>query len=247
MDGMITDGGAGGVPGAREDAWYPTGKRAVDAVLAVALLIPATPLILLVMALVKLTSRGPALHRQVRSGLGGRPFTLYKIRTMAHKCEAPTVPVWSPGRDLRVTTVGWFLRRSHVDELPQLWNVLRGEMSLVGPRPERPEFVTQFQRALPHYGSRLRVPPGVTGLAQVQLPPDCDLAAIRRKLVYDLYYIRRMGFWLDLRLLLGTALLLVGIPFNVARAVCRIPGGEIIEEAARPFPDRPATVVSEPA
>ena len=152
----------------------------------------AAPLILLAMALVKLTSRGPAIYRQVRAGLGGRPFTIYKIRTMAHDCEARTGPVWATADDPRVTPLGRFLRRSHLDELPQLWNVLRGEMSLVGPRPERPEFVAQLQRAIPDYRRRLQVPPGVTGLAQVQLPPDTDLAGVRRKLVYDLYYIRRM-------------------------------------------------------
>ena len=229
MDGTMADERAKGESWARETAGYPAGKRAVDVALAVALLMGAAPLILALMALVKLTSRGPALYSQVRAGRNGRPFTLYKIRSMTHLCEARTGPVWSPANDRRVTRLGRFLRRSHLDELPQLWNVLRGEMSLVGPRPERPEFVAQLRHALPAYPQRLRVPPGITGLAQVQLPPDCDLASVRLKLVYDLYYIEHRSARLDLQLLLCTALLLVGIPFRVSRLLVRAPGREAIE------------------
>src|SRR3954468_14427190 len=188
MDGTIADDRAGGGPETGEVAGYPPGKRAVDAALAAVLLVPAAPLILAAMALVKLTSRGPAIYTQVRAGLGGKPFTIYKIRTMARDCEARTGPVWSTGRDRRITPVGRFLRRSHLDELPQLWNVAMGDMSLVGPRPERPEFVAELERQVPHYRKRLLVPPGLTGLAQVQLPPDSDVEDVRRKLVFDLYY-----------------------------------------------------------
>src|SRR5205807_7700134 len=118
--------------------------RGLDCALAVCLLIVTAPVILLAMLLIKLTSRGPALYSQSRLGLHGQPFRIYKIRTMIHDCESLTGPRWSVPGDRRVTPVGWFLRRAHLDELPQLWNILRGDMSLVGPRPERPEFVPQL-------------------------------------------------------------------------------------------------------
>src|SRR5205085_11588970 len=124
---------------------------------------------------------------------------------------------------------GRCLRRTHLDELPQLWNVLRGDMSLVGPRPERPEFVPDLERALPHYRDRLLVKPGVTGLAQVQLPADTDLESVRRKLAYDLYYIRTFGLWLDLRLILSTALRLLGFPYSWLTVLFGIPSRETIE------------------
>ena len=133
---------------------------------------------------VKLTSRGPAFYTQIRLGQDGRAYAIYKLRTMTHDCEKLSGPQWSKKGDCRVTAVGRLLRRSHLDELPQLWNVLRGEMSLIGPRPERPEFVPRLERSLPHYRARLHVRPGVTGLAQVQLPPDTDLGSVRRKLAY---------------------------------------------------------------
>src|SRR5439155_12868491 len=120
---------------------------------------------LLSMLLVKLTSRGPALYTQTRLGRNGRPFTIYKLRTMQHRCESLTGARWSTPGDPRITPVGRFLRKTHLDELPQLWNVLRGDMALVGPRPERPEFVPQLEQAVPHYRDRLLVRPGVSGLA----------------------------------------------------------------------------------
>jgi lipopolysaccharide/colanic/teichoic acid biosynthesis glycosyltransferase len=113
--------------------------------------------------------------------------------------------VWSSKGDPRVTPVGAFLRRSHLDELPQLWNVLRGEMSLVGPRPERPEFVPQLEVAVPRYKERLLVLPGVTGMAQIHQGPDTDLASVERKLAFDLYYVKTLGFTNDLKLVFATA------------------------------------------
>ena len=139
---------------------------------------------------------------------------------MIHNCESLTGPRWSMPGDPRITPVGWFLRRTHLDELPQLLNVLRGEMSLIGPRPERPEFVPELERELPGYTQRLAVRPGVTGLAQVQLPPDTDLDSVRRKLAHDLYYIRHVSPWLDLRLLVCTAFYALGVPFAHRRAGC---------------------------
>src|SRR5207248_4660391 len=140
------------------------------------------------MLLVKLTSPGPMLYTQTRLGRRGRPFTIYKIRTMLHDCESLTGPQWSTPGDTRITRVGRWLRRTHIDELPQLWNVLRGDMSLVGPRPERPEFIPELENAIPFYRDRLLVRPGITGLAQVQLPPDTDMDSVRRQLAHDIYY-----------------------------------------------------------
>jgi lipopolysaccharide/colanic/teichoic acid biosynthesis glycosyltransferase len=213
--GRVLERGSGGPAAAVGQRSRPLAvKVAVDRVLATALLIGLGPALALILAVVRLTSRGPAIYRQTRLGLGGRPFTLYKVRSMRHDCEKGTGPTWSTGADPRVTPLGRFLRASHLDELPQLWNVLRGEMSLVGPRPERPEFVAQLEKALPDYRRRLLVRPGLTGLAQVQLPPDVDLEDVRRKLDCDLHYVESIGPWLDLRIMLGTALRIVGVPFR---------------------------------
>lgn len=204
-------------------SWWPVAKGAVDFALALVMFALAWPVILLVMALVKLTSRGPALYRQVRLGLDGREFTLYKIRTMGHDCERLTGPRWAARNDPRVTPLGRFLRKTHLDELPQLWNVLRGEMSLVGPRPERPEFVAQLERAIPQYRDRLQVRPGVTGLAQILLPADSDFEGVRRKVACDLCYVQQMGPWLDLRILVGTALKILGTSFRWNGRLLRLP------------------------
>jgi lipopolysaccharide/colanic/teichoic acid biosynthesis glycosyltransferase len=214
-------------PGAYASSW----KGAVDLVLALLLLVLTAPLVLAAMVLVRLTSRGPAIYAQTRLGRDGRPFVLYKIRTMAHDCERQTGPRWATPNDPRVTPLGRVLRSTHLDELPQLWNVLRGDMSLVGPRPERPEFVRQLERAIPLYRERLQVRPGLTGLAQVQLPPDVDLAGVGRKLACDVYYIRHQSLGLDLRILLSTATGVLGIPFAVARTLFRVPSSEVIRDA----------------
>lgn len=200
-----------------QSSWYLHVKAWLDVLLAVLLLILLTPLILLSMLLVKLTSRGPAIYSQTRLGLRGKPFTIYKIRTMRHQCESLTGVQWSKPGDSRITRLGKFLRKTHLDELPQLWNVLRGDMSLVGPRPERPEFVPQLEKAIPLYRSRLLVRPGVTGLAQVQLPPDTDLDSVRIKLAYDIHYVRNVSWWLDVRLLAATAGKIFGFSFAFMR------------------------------
>jgi lipopolysaccharide/colanic/teichoic acid biosynthesis glycosyltransferase len=211
--------------------WYLSAKVGLDLVLGLAILVVAGPVILLAALLVKLTSRGPAFYSQTRLGLNGRSFRIYKLRTMAHDCERRTGPQWATRDDPRVTPLGRLLRRTHVDELPQLWNVLRGQMSLVGPRPERPEFVAHLALAVPCYRDRLLVRPGITGLAQVQLPPDTDLTSVRRKLAYDLYYVRQIGLGLDLRIILSTLCYLVGIPFSWPRRLLRVPGGPKVERA----------------
>ncbi|MBV9122616.1 MAG: sugar transferase [Planctomycetes bacterium] len=208
-------------------------KGGLDFVLAGTLLLLASPVVLLAAALVKLTSRGPAFYSQARLGRHGRVFRIYKLRTMVHNCERQSGPRWCLPRDARVTPLGRFLRRTHLDELPQLWNILRGEMSLVGPRPERPEFLPMLEKAIPHYRDRLLVRPGLTGLAQVQLPPDTDVASVKRKLVYDLAYVRQVSFWLDVRILLATGLYLLRIPATFLRTLFRIPAYETVESAYR--------------
>ena len=213
--------------------WYPGFKVAADFVLASLLTLPALPIVVLAALLVKLTSRGPAFYTQTRVGRNGRLFSILKLRTMIHNCESLTGPRWSMPGDPRVTPVGWLLRKSHLDELPQLLNVLRGEMSLIGPRPERPEFVPELELALSSYRQRLNVRPGVTGLAQVQLPPDTDLESVRRKLSHDLYYIRHLGPWLDLRLLACTACYALGIPLRLVRRVLGEPASSEIERGTR--------------
>jgi lipopolysaccharide/colanic/teichoic acid biosynthesis glycosyltransferase len=211
--------------------WIRFGKRSLDILGSTSLLLLYSPLIAAAMALTKLSSRGPAFYSQERVGLGGACFRIYKIRTMVHDSEHETGAIWSTPGDPRVTRVGRILRCTHLDELPQLWNILRGEMSLVGPRPERPEFVSQLRLAIPRYPERLGVLPGLTGLAQVHLPPDLDLTSVRRKLAFDLYYIERMGPWLDLQLILCTALFLSGIGFPASRRLLRIPPASAIEGA----------------
>jgi len=214
---------------------YPPCKVVVERGAALALLVLGGPLILVLAALVKLTSRGPAFYTQKRLGRHGTSFTIYKLRTMVDRCESLTGPRWSLPGDPRVTGLGRFLRASHLDELPQLLNVLRGDMSLIGPRPERPEFLPELERACPRYRERLAVRPGVTGLAQVQLPADTSIASVRRKLAYDLYYIRHLSPWLDLALLVCTALYALGLPFGTAARLLRVPHGERVEGETRPM------------
>jgi lipopolysaccharide/colanic/teichoic acid biosynthesis glycosyltransferase len=204
-----------------------------ELVVVLLLAVLTAPLLLLAALGIKLTSRGPVLYSQTRVGRNGRPFAIYKLRTMVHDCELLTGPQWATARDPRVTRFGRFLRRSHLDELPQLWNVLRGDMSLIGPRPERPEFVAHLEKALPNYRGRLLVRPGVTGLAQVQLPPDTNLDSVRRKLAYDLYYIQHGGLWMDLRIVLATMFKMAGVPFWVIRTVFRIPCQNTVENCIR--------------
>ncbi len=177
-------------------------KRAFDLVVATVASVIALPLVPFIAIAVKLSSPGPVLYVQKRVGLGGRPFDLYKFRTMVANAEENTGPVLAAEDDPRITKVGRFLRATRLDELPQLINVIKGDMSFVGPRPERPMFVEQLSETIPEYGYRLKVRPGITGLAQVQGKYDTDPAD---KLRYDLYYIRNYSPLLDLQLLLQTA------------------------------------------
>jgi lipopolysaccharide/colanic/teichoic acid biosynthesis glycosyltransferase len=209
---------------------YLACKSVLDRMVAAVLLIAAAPVIAILAVLVKLTSRGPAFYTQTRVGKQGRHFTIYKIRTMVNNCESLTGPRWSIPGDPRVTGLGKFLRLTHLDELPQLVNVLRGDMSLIGPRPERPEFLPELIQAYPAYPERLRIRPGVTGFAQVQLPADSDLEGVGRKLAYDLFYVEQANPWLDLRILLATALYVARVPYQTLGWLIGLPGPETVED-----------------
>ena len=176
-------------------------KGVLDKGIAGLLLVLSFPILLVAAALIKLTSPGPVLYCQQRVGQGGRAFTLYKLRTMVDGAEQETGPVLAGPEDDRVTWIGRFLRDSRIDEIPQLFNVLNSTMSLVGPRPERPEFVGEFLRTIPGYGERLQVKPGLTGLAQV----DGEYHTTPEyKLKYDLTYIYNHSLWLDIRIMTET-------------------------------------------
>jgi exopolysaccharide biosynthesis polyprenyl glycosylphosphotransferase len=162
------------------------------------------PIAIIAAVLVKLTSRGPILYRQKRLGLMGAPFYVYKFRSMYDDAEARTGAVWAQKNDPRITPVGRWLRRFRIDEIPQMFNVLRGEMALVGPRPERPEFVETLEEQTPFYRQRLAVKPGITGWAQIQYKYGDTLEDTITKLEYDLYYIKNFQISLDLYILFHT-------------------------------------------
>ena len=179
-------------------------KRASDVCLSLIGLLLAAPIMAIVAPLVRLTSPGPALYCQTRVGKDGVNFTIYKFRSMCVNAEAATGAVWATARDSRVTGFGRFLRRSRLDELPQLWNVLIGDMSFVGPRPERPEFIAELTKEIPYYGQRHVVRPGLTGWAQVRHGYGSTIDASLQKLQYDLYYIKHMSLGFDLLIGLET-------------------------------------------
>jgi lipopolysaccharide/colanic/teichoic acid biosynthesis glycosyltransferase len=196
---------------------YHHWKSVLDRTAALLLLIPGAPMIGMLVLLIKLTSRGPAIYSQQRVGKNGKIYTMYKLRSMRSDAESASGPVWcAVGHDPRITPLGYWLRKLHLDELPQLWNVLRGEMSLIGPRPERPEFVRVLGQSVPRYMERLRVIPGITGLAQINLPPDTDLNSVRRKIKLDLEYIETANLLLDVRMFFCTVLRIIGIKGDLA-------------------------------
>jgi exopolysaccharide biosynthesis polyprenyl glycosylphosphotransferase len=178
-------------------------KRGFDIVASIFGLLFFWPFLLLGVVLVKLMSHGPVFYRQIRSGRFGRPFEVIKLRTMKVDAEKGD-PVWATAKDPRTIPGGNFLRNYRIDEIPQLLNVLRGEMSFVGPRPERPKFVEELARAIPFYQERLLVQPGITGWAQVNYPYGASVADAKLKLEYDLYYIKSMSLFLDVFILLDT-------------------------------------------
>jgi len=200
-------------------AWV---THALNMVLALVLMLALVPVFVLVALLIKLTSRGPVLYLQERVGLdrrlpdpgplnhrrshdlGGRPFTIYKFRTMHVDAEQRSGAVWAQPQDPRVTPLGRVLRQYRLDELPQLWNVLRGEMNIVGPRPERPTIFAELRGHIAEYPLRQRAKPGITGLAQINHHYDRSLDDVRTKVQYDLEYIRRRSLREDLRIMLKT-------------------------------------------
>ena len=196
--------------------------RALNVVVATVALIVTLPLWLLIGVAVKLTSRGPVFYTQTRVGLdqrqrppardvsrrradiGGKPFTIVKFRTMTVDAERLGQAVWARANDQRVTAIGGFLRSCRLDELPQLVNVIRGDMNLVGPRPERPQLFTELREQIPDYQHRQRVPPGITGHAQVHLQYDTSVEDVKRKVQHDLDYIAHRSVWQDLKIMLKT-------------------------------------------
>jgi len=185
-------------------------KRLVDVIVATGALVVFSPCLAITMLLVKLTSRGPVFFRQDRVGKKGRIFEIIKLRTMHVNAEAQTGPTWAKPNDPRVTAVGRVLRRTHLDEVPQLFNVLKGDMSIVGPRPERAFFTKKFAREFPEYMRRHDVRPGITGLACIRCRSDQDIRDVRRKLKLDLIYVRRICWLVDFRIMVETLRFLVG-------------------------------------
>ena len=163
-------------------ASYFSWKGIVDWCVAALLVVPVSIAVFVLVIVIRATSRGPGIYRQRRIGKNGKPFTMLKLRSMRVDAEAESGAVWANEDDPRTTPVGRLIRKLHLDELPQIYNVLCGHMSFVGPRPERPEFVQVLSLALPGYADRLLVRPGITGLAQINLPPDVDLNSVSRKL-----------------------------------------------------------------
>jgi sugar transferase (PEP-CTERM system associated) len=178
-------------------------RRLVSFLVAFAALLICLPAIPFLALAVRLSSHGPVFFSQTRVGLQGRPFTIYKFRTMRRDAESKGA-VWAAKNDPRITAVGAFMRTTHLDEIPQLWNVLRGDMGFVGPRPERPEFVQWLSREIPYYDLRHMIRPGLTGWAQVRYQYGSSLEETRRKLEYDLYYLKHLSLGLDLLILFET-------------------------------------------
>ena len=213
------------------DRAYWRFKRVLDIIVSGTALLALAPVFALVAIAIKLDSRGPVIYAQERVGRNrrrprahdaatngasgkdaerrradclGRPFKIYKFRSMVADAERHTGPVWATVADARVTRVGKILRTTRLDEFPQLWNVLRGDMSLVGPRPERPTFVISLARSIPEYAHRCEALPGITGLAQVKWRYDTSIETVNRKLLYDLYYVRHGRLLLDLKIMAAT-------------------------------------------
>ena len=179
-------------------------KRVFDLVMSSLLLICAAPVLLVLAVLIKLDSEGPVFYWQERVGRGGKPYRVHKLRTMTKDAEKLSGPVWAQARDPRVTRLGAFLRKSRLDEIPQVFAVFRGDMSFVGPRPERPFFVQQLKTQIPFFGLREAVKPGITGWAQIRYPYGATVEDARAKLEYDLYYVQHQSLFLDLAICFHT-------------------------------------------
>ena len=231
-----------------ERAKYFRRKYTAERVIGAGLFVLTAPLVALLIVLVRVTSKGPGIYRQKRVGLHGEVFNVYKLRSMYVDAEKGGKPVWCGKNDSRITPLGKLLRRTHLDELPQLWNVVKGEMCLTGPRPERPEICEVLAEFIDDYYHRNVVKPGVTGLAQINLEPDETIADVKRKQFLDLHYIQNADLWLDVRMLSATALRVVGIRGGRAMSMLKLCRGTLVEESVvvlpednrRPFADKPS-------
>jgi sugar transferase (PEP-CTERM system associated) len=190
--------------GFRKNTLVKFGKRILDVIMSAVGLVVLSPLILLTALAVRLSSPGPVIYHQVRVGQNNRLFTIHKFRSMRADAEATTGAVWAQKNDMRITPIGRFMRKTRLDELPQLWNVLKGDMSVVGPRPERPEFVQSLTTQIPFYGQRHVVKPGLTGWAQVSYTYGASVEDALEKLQYDLFYIKHLNIPLDLFIIFKT-------------------------------------------
>jgi exopolysaccharide biosynthesis polyprenyl glycosylphosphotransferase len=178
-------------------------KRVIDIFLAIVLIVMLMPVFLLTAFFIVIDSRGPVFYSQARKGLNDKEFNVHKFRSMVVDAEKEGVK-WAEDNDPRVTRIGKFIRTARIDELPQLWNVLKGEMSFIGPRPERPEFIHQLEKEIPYYDLRHLVMPGITGWAQVMYPYGASVEDAREKLQYDLFYIKNFSLLLDFVILMKT-------------------------------------------
>jgi exopolysaccharide biosynthesis polyprenyl glycosylphosphotransferase len=189
--------------------WQRYVKRLVDILAALIVLTLFIPIWILIAIAIKLDSPGPVLFKQERVGQAGKIFIIYKFRSMFHNAESQTGPLWAEKNDPRITQVGKVIRRLRIDEVPQFVNVLKGNMSLVGPRPERPYFVEKLKAKVPLYSQRLRVRPGITGWAQIKGKYDTSLEDVKRKLQYDLFYLENLSLRLDFKILLNTIYVII--------------------------------------
>ena len=184
-------------------------KRLIDIIIGSIGLLICIPLWFLISILIKIDSRGPVFYQQERMGKNGKIFYINKFRSMVSDAEAKTGPVWAATEDKRITTIGRLLRRFHFDETPQLINILKGDMSIVGPRPERPYFVKKLKQTYPFYSRRFKIRPGVTGWSQINQPFDVNVKDVHQKLKYDFFYIENMSLRLDVNILLKTILVVL--------------------------------------
>ncbi len=197
----------------QNNRWFPVAKRLIDIFFSVFFGLIALPFLLLLILFIKLESAGPAIYKQQRVGLNNKIFTVYKLRSMRQDAESGGA-VWASKNDDRITRMGKFMRRTRLDEIPQFWNILMGNMSFVGPRPERPEFVEQLKGAIPFYNERHLVKPGLTGWAQINYPYGASVEDAREKLQYDLFYIKNQSIVLDISIILKTINTIFNISFG---------------------------------
>ena len=187
-------------------SWQAQIKRLFDICVSLFVLVPFMPFWIIVAIIIKMTDKGPAIYAQERIGKNGRPFIMYKFRSMYVDAEKRSGPQWATENDPRITPFGRFMRKARIDEIPQLWNVLKGEMSIVGPRPERQFFIDKLSKEIPWYVKRLKMKPGITGWAQVKHKYDETIEDVKFKVMYDLYYFENMSIILDLKIIFRTIL-----------------------------------------